>query len=130
MLSLPILFILNDVDSSIERFYSLKFFLYPDCRIALPNLFRITQTLSAFEPDLIHLMTEFNMGVTGLRYGNQGIWDYMKWFHNQNELTLCPSSETQNLLKFHGIGNTAVFSRGIDSQKFHPSRRSEEMLLF
>jgi len=141
-------------DYSIERFYSLKFFLYPDCRIALPNLFRITQTLSKFKPDLIHLMTEFNMGITGLRYGKkygiptisnystnfsqytdyykldflkQGIWDYMKWFHNQSNITLCPSNEARNLLLQHGISNTAIFSRGIDSQKFHPIKRSDRL---
>lgn len=143
----------ND-DSSTERFYSLKFFLYPDCRIALPNIFRITQTLSNFKPDLIHLMTEFNMGITGLRYAKknnlptisnystnlsqytdyykldflkQGIWDYLKWFHNQNNITLCPSSESQKLLKQHDIVNTAIFSRGIDSQKFHPACRNDRL---
>lgn len=138
-------------DMSAERFYSLKFFLYPDCRITLPNIFRITQTLSEFKPDLIHLMTEFNMGVTGLHFARknhiptvsnystnfsqytdyykldflkQGIWDYLKWFHNQNNITLCPSAESRNLLKLNGIGNTAVFSRGIDSVKFNPALRS------
>lgn len=141
-------------DLSTERFYSLKFLLYPDCRIALPNIFRITQTLRDFKPDLIHLMTEFNMGVTGLHYGKkyniptisnystnfsqytdyykldflkQGIWDYLKWFHNQNNITLCPSCESQKLLDQHGISNTAIFSRGIDSQKFNPSYRSDSL---
>ena len=144
----------DDADGSAERFYSLKFFLYPDCRITLPNIFRITQTLSDFKPDLIHLMTEFNMGLTGLHYGKknniptisnystnfsqytdyyrldflkQGIWDYLKWFHNQNNITLCPSSESRKLLKQHDISNTAVFSRGIDSQKYHPSYRSAKL---
>lgn len=144
----------DDADLTAERFYSLKFFLYPDCRITLPNIFRITQTLSAFNPDLIHLMTEFNMGVTGLHYGKkyniptisnystnfsqytdyykldflkQGIWDYLKWFHNQNNITLCPSFESRKLLDQHGIRNTAIFSRGIDSRKFKPSGRSESL---
>ena len=134
-----------------ERFYSLKFYLYPDCRITLPNMFRINQTLSDFKPDIIHLMTEFNMGLTGLRYGKknniltisnystnfsqytdyygldflkQGIWDYMKWFHNQNQVTLCPSLESQKLLNQHEINHTAIFSRGIDSDNFHPSKRN------
>ena len=144
----------EDNDFTTERFYSLKFFLYPDCRIALPNIFRITQILNEFKPDLIQLMTEFNMGVTGLRYGKknniptisnystnfsqytdyykldflkQGIWDYLKWFHDQNNLTLCPSYESKKLLKHHDINNTAIFSRGIDSQKFHPSYRNENL---
>lgn len=144
----------EDADYSAERFYSLKFFLYPDCRIALPNLFRITQTLTEFKPDLIHLMTEFNMGITGLHFGKknsiptisnystnfsqytdyyrldflkQGIWDYLKWFHNQNSVTLCPSSESQKLLRQYDISNTTIFSRGIDLQKFHPSYRDNKL---
>ncbi|HVI42725.1 MAG TPA: glycosyltransferase family 1 protein [Anaerovoracaceae bacterium] len=144
----------DDTDLSTERFYSLKFFLYPDCRIALPNVFRVSQTLSNFKPDLIHLMTEFNMGLTGLYYGKkyniptvsnystnfsqytdyykldflkQGIWDYLKWFHNQNSITLCPSHEAQKLLKQHDIGNTGIFSRGIDMQKFHPAYRNDSL---
>jgi glycosyltransferase involved in cell wall biosynthesis len=141
-----------DDDLEAERFYSLKFHFYPDCRIALPNIFRINQTLSDFKPDLIHLMTEFNMGLTGMRYGlknniptissyttnfsqytdyygldflKQGIWDYMKWFHNQNCLTLCPSAVAKKLLEQNDICKTVIFSRGIDSSKYHPSKRSD-----
>ena len=137
-----------------ERFYSLKFFLYPECRIVLPNLFRISQTLSEFKPDLMNLMTEFNMGLTGLFYGKknniptvsnyttnfsqyteyykldflkQGIWDYMKWFHNQNRVTLCSSNEARNLLIEHGITNIDIFSRGIDMQKFNSANRNESL---
>lgn len=144
----------EEVNYSAERFYSLKFFLYPDCRIAFPNIFKISQTLLEFRPDLIHLMTEFNMGITGLRYGKknnipiisnystnfsqytdyykldflkQSIWDYLKWFHNQSSLTLCPSFESQKILKQNDIGNTEIFSRGIDTAKFHPSNRDENL---
>jgi Glycosyltransferase len=144
----------DDETDLAERFYSMKFFLYPDCRITLPNIFRITQSLSDFKPDIIQLMTEFNMGLTGLRYGKknniptisnyttnfsqyteyykldflkQGIWDYLKWFHNQNSVTLCPSSESQELLNQHGIDHTQIFSRGIDSQKFNPSYRNDNV---
>lgn len=99
--------------SHVERFYSLKFFLYPECRVALPNIFRITAALNDFKPDVIHLMTEFNMGLTGLNYAiknnipvisnystnfsqytnyykidllRQGISTYMNWFHSQSQL--------------------------------------------
>lgn len=61
----------DSIDLRTERFYSLKFFLYPECRLAIPNLFRISRILSDFKPDIIHLMTEFNMGFTGLYYGKK-----------------------------------------------------------
>lgn len=141
-------------EKQIERFYSLKFFLYPDCRVTLPNLPRISAAISEFRPDLIHIMTEFSMGLAGLRYGKrhnipiisnystnfsqytsyykvdfleQGIWDYMKWFHTQNRITLCPSFEAKKLLHHHGIHNTEIFSRGIDSENFHPRHRNQEL---
>lgn len=141
-------------DSRTERFYSLKFFLYPECRIALPNSFRVSRTLSEFKPDMIHLMTEFSMGITGLHFGKkhniptisnystnfsqytdyyklnflkQTIWDYMKWFHNQNNLTLCPSSDAQKLINQNGIRNTQIFSRGIDTKKFNTGYRNDNL---
>jgi len=144
----------RDEDFQAERFYSLKFFLYPECRIALPNIFRVSQVLSDFKPDIIHLMTEFNMGITGLYYGKknniptisnystnfsqytdyygldflkQTIWDYMKWFHNQNDLTLCPSNEAKRTLEQHGISNTAIFSRGIDFHSFSRAYRNDAL---
>ncbi len=141
-------------DNHTERFYSLKFFLYPECRLALPNIFRISQSLSKFKPDVIHIMTEFNMGITGLNYGKrhniptisnyttnfsqyteyynleflkQPIWDYMRWFHNQNDITLCPSNEAKKLLNKNGINKTSLFSRGIDSHRFNPAFRNEDL---
>lgn len=138
-------------EDNIERYYSLKFFLYPESRITFPNLFRLTGSLTEFKPELIHLMTEFNMGIAGLNYGKkhgiptisnyttnfsqytsyykinfleQAIWNYMRWFHTQNDITLCPSKAAQSLLKDHGIHNTGIFSRGIDSENFHPMFRN------
>ncbi len=144
---------MEQINENIERYYSLKFFLYPESRITFPNLFRMTGSLTEFRPDLIHLMTECNMGIAGLRYGKkhgiptisnyttnfsqytnyykinfleQAVWNYMKWFHTQNDITLCPSHAAQELLKKHGIYNTDIFSRGIDSENFNPMYRNTE----
>lgn len=139
------------ISQNIERFYSLKFFLYPESRITFPNFMRLNQSLMEFQPDLIHLTTEWGMGLTGLYYAKkhgiptvsiyttnfsqytnyykinfleQIVWNYMRWFHTQNDITLCPSYATQNLLKEQGIDNTDIFSRGIDSENFHPMYRN------
>lgn len=148
----------NDIKKNenynIQRFFSIKFFLYPECRIAFPNTFRLNAALSDFKPDIIQLMTEFNMGLAGLRYGkkhgiptisnyttnfcqyldyynldflNNHIWNYMRWFHNQNNLTLCPSEEIKRFLKKEGISNTNIFSRGIDSINFNPELRNDDL---
>jgi len=141
-------------DSKAERFYSLKFFLYPECRLAVPNIFKISQSLSEFKPTIIHNMTEFNIGVAGMRYGKKNniptvsnyttnfsqyteyynlkflkepTWEYMRWFHNQNDITLCPSKEVEKLLNNNEIKRTSIFSRGIDSKTFSPKYRNEEL---
>lgn len=139
---------------NVERFYSIKFFLYPDARVTFPNFWRINAALAEFKPDLVHNITEFNMGATGMGYGKSHdvptisnyttnfsqyvdyyklyflkipVWNWMKWFHTQNDLTLCPSQSAQRLLRNHGITNTCIFGRGIDFKNFHPMHRNENL---
>lgn len=141
-------------EHNIEYFYSIKFILYPENRLAIPNKTRISSILSEFQPDIIHIMTEFNMGIAGLNYGKrhgiptisnyttnfsqytdyyklnflkQPIWNYMKWFHTQNDITLCPSNAARQLLHRQGIHNTEIFSRGIDFKSFHPRNRNNQL---
>ncbi|MEI6101429.1 MAG: glycosyltransferase family 1 protein, partial [Eubacteriales bacterium] len=55
------------------------------------------------------------------------IWNWMKWYHSQNDLTMCPSHSAQKTLQSHGITNTGIFSRGIDAKNFHPQKRNNEL---
>jgi glycosyltransferase involved in cell wall biosynthesis len=139
---------------NVEKFISIKFLLYPECRLSFPNIFRLRNSLFQFNPDIIHIMTEFNMGIVGLIYGkkfkiptvsnyttnfaqylkyynldifNNTSWNYMRWFHNQNEMTLCPSMETKELLRSNGIQNTGIFSRGVDFENFNEKLRSVKL---
>ncbi|OPL08509.1 MAG: glycosyl transferase family 1 [delta proteobacterium ML8_F1] len=142
---------LRDRSPHTERFYSMKFLLYPQSRFTLPNLFRVDEVLREFKPDIVQIMTEFNMGFIGLNYAKRNgiasvsnystnfsqymeyynlgfakpaLWDYLRWFHNQNKVTLCPSRETQRLLEAEGIENTDILSRGIDISDFNPRYRN------
>lgn len=141
-------------DQKIECFQSFKFIFYPENRIALPNKSRINSILSKFQPDIIHVMTEFNLGLAGLNYGRshniptitsyttnfsqytdyykinflkKPIWNYLRWFHMQSDLTLCPSDTAMRLLHSQGIYNTEIFSRGIDFKNFHPANRNNQL---
>lgn len=141
-------------DYNVERFYSIKFFIYPEARVTFPNFRRINATLADFGPDIVHNMTEFNMGTTGMGYGKAHnvpsisnyttnfsqyadyyklfflktpIWNWMKWYHTQNDLTLCPSHSAQKILHNHGITNTGIFSRGIDAKNYNPQKRSHDL---
>lgn len=55
----------------VQRFTSIPFLLYPECRIALPNPLDIKQALAEFKPTLIHIATPFNLGLYGLHYGKK-----------------------------------------------------------
>ena len=51
---------------SVERFFSVSLFFYPECRLAFPKTKAITSSLLSFNPDIILVMTEFTMGLAGL----------------------------------------------------------------
>lgn len=144
----------DNTSNHLECFNSIKFIMYPENRVALPNTLRVSSTLAKFKPDLIHIMTEFVLGFTGLNYAKkhgipsisnyttnfsqyadyykipmlkESIWNYLKWFHSQNTLTLCPSLISKELLQQHGITNTDILSRGIDYKNFHPFKRNDQL---
>jgi glycosyltransferase involved in cell wall biosynthesis len=138
----------SDTESShIHRFKSLSFFLYPECRLAFPNLVHIKAELQKFKPDLIHVATPFNIGLCGvyfakklniplvcsyhtdfdhylqyydLQFLSKILWKYMHWFHRSCEKLFVPSNETLEQLKQHGFANLEVWPRGVDCQTFHP----------
>src|SRR6056297_2753401 len=54
--------------SSTIAFKSLRLFLYPECKVALPNYPLFKKQLDAFQPDILHIKTQGTMGLMGLRY--------------------------------------------------------------
>lgn len=48
---------------------------------------------------------------------------YLRYFHNRTARTLAPTAETVSQLRGMGIKRTAVWSRGVDCERFTPSRR-------
>ncbi|WP_338447981.1 glycosyltransferase family 1 protein [Niallia oryzisoli] len=135
------------VTENIHRFGSLSFFLYPECRIALPNVMKIKTELECFSPDIIHVATPFNLGLCGIYFAkkfdiplvgsyhtdfdqylayyelhllSKWVWSYMAWFHNQLETTFVPSIETRQQLKERNFKNLKIWPRGVDCQLFHP----------
>ncbi|MBS4189936.1 glycosyltransferase family 1 protein [Bacillus sp. FJAT-49705] len=135
------------VSEHIHRFKSLSFFLYPECRLAFPNIFQIKEELQNFEPDIIHVATPFNMGLCGSYYAKKlniplvgsyhtdfdyylsfyeleflssYLWTYMKWFHLPFKKIFVPSRETLEKLRSKGFSKMEIWSRGVDCTFFHP----------
>ncbi|MCK6625651.1 MAG: glycosyltransferase family 1 protein [Anaerolineae bacterium] len=130
---------------------AIPFPLYPELKLVPPHV-DISRRLAAFQPDLIHVLNPFSLGVVGLnqaralqvpvvasyhtdipgfavRWGlglfREPLWAYLRWLHNQADLNLCPSRTTQIELEAQGIQRTRIWSRGIDTSRFNPTHRSQ-----
>jgi glycosyltransferase involved in cell wall biosynthesis len=130
---------------------SVPLFLYPDVQWAFPRAREVARDLAAFSPDVVHVATEFAMGLAGLkaarslgvpvvasahtdyaryvsRYGVEWAWgmgwSYLKWFYGKTGRVLCPSKVYEQHLRSRGIRNTGLWTRGIDCETFNARHRS------
>jgi glycosyltransferase involved in cell wall biosynthesis len=135
----------------VHRSPSMPFFLYPDVQWAFPRLREVVDDLARFRPDVVHVATEFSLGVAGLKAARQlGIpviasahtdyevyaarygvpwavragWHYLRWFYGQAHRVLCPSRIYEEHLHARGVRHTGIWSRGVDPGSFHPRFRS------
>jgi phosphatidylinositol alpha 1,6-mannosyltransferase len=136
----------------VHRSPSVPLFLYPDVQWAFPRLRDVMDDVARFRPDVVHVATEFALGLAGLKTARQlrlplvasahtdydkyaaryGVdwalrvgWHYLRWFYGQAHRVLCPSRIYQEHLHSRGVHHTGVWSRGVDPAHFHPSFRSE-----
>jgi phosphatidylinositol alpha 1,6-mannosyltransferase len=137
----------------VHRSPSVPFFLYPDVQWAFPRLRDIVDDLAAFEPDVVHVATEFSLGIAGVKAARQlglpiiasahtdyeqyaaryGVtwavragWHYLRWFYGQAHRVLCPSRIYEEALHTQGVMHTGIWSRGVDPEVFSPGYRSED----
>ena len=136
----------------VHRSPSVPFFLYPDVQWAFPRQRDIVDDLQAFRPDVVHVATEFSLGIAGVKAARQldlpiiasahtdydqyaaryGVtwalragWHYLRWFYGQAQRVLCPSRIYEEALHRHGVLHTGLWSRGVDPEVFAPGFRSE-----
>ena len=55
----------------VHRSPSIPLFLYPDVQWAFPRLRDVTEDLARFRPDVVHVATEFALGLAGLKAARQ-----------------------------------------------------------
>ncbi|TEB14882.1 GDP-mannose-dependent alpha-mannosyltransferase [Pelotomaculum sp. FP] len=137
----------TSTDKNIYRIHGMKFFLYPECRVSIPNYYYIKKILNRFKPDLIHDSTQFSIGLCGLLYARKNsipittvyhtnfsdylayyrlrlidrvMWRYFTWFHNQCDINFCPSLYTRDELLQRGMKNLELWVRGVDTDFFSP----------
>ncbi len=137
---------------AVHRSPSVPLFLYPDVQWAFPRQREIAADLALFRPDLVHVATEFAMGLVGVkaaqqlglpiiasahtdyhkyatRYGVPWLisvgWIYLRWFYRHAERVLVPSRVYERFLNGRGVTHTGLWTRGVDPGHFHPRFRSE-----
>ena len=136
----------------VHRSPSVPLFLYPDVQWAFPRMRDVVDDLARFRPDVVHVATEFSLGIAGVKAARQlgfpliasahtdydqyaaryGVtwalragWHYLRWFYGQAHKVLCPSRIYEEHLHSRGVMHTGVWSRGVDPACFHPRFRSE-----
>lgn len=127
---------------------------YPALRLSVATDHSVEKLLADFAPDVVHLAAPFVLGYSGLkaatklglpivalyqtevptyvaRYGyhlaEPLVWRHMRKLHNLATINLAPSTYTRQQLSDHGFVRVDVWGRGVDSQRFHPARRSLDL---
>jgi len=127
---------------------------YPQLKLGLPSKKALLQAWSTHRPDLVHIATEGPLGWSALQaakilrlpvtsdfrtnfhsycqhYGvgwlTKPIVAYLRKFHNRTGFTMVPTQSMKHQLEAYGFKNLKVVARGVDTQMFHPSKRSELM---
>lgn len=128
---------------------------YPDMKFGWPQFLKISQAITSFSPDVVHIVTEGPLGFTALHAAKtkripvssgfhsqfqefsrffdlallvKPIQSYLRWFHNSTQLTCVPSRDTELALREFGVTcPLVVVGRGIDTQRFSSQRYSESL---
>jgi glycosyltransferase involved in cell wall biosynthesis len=122
-----------------HRSPSVPFFLYPDVQWAFPRFREVVEDLQAFRADVVHVATEFSLGIAGVKAARQlelpliasahtdydqyaaryGVtwalragWHYLRWFYGQAHRVLCPSRIYEQALHRHGVLHTGLWAAG------------------
>ena len=110
--------------------------------------------IEGFNPDVIHLASPFFLGKYatriaerlniptlsiyqtdvagfarhyGLSIAHSQLTNWVANIHKQTNRTLAPSTWSCDQLMSSGVDNVALWQRGVDSIKFNPAKRSEEL---
>jgi glycosyltransferase involved in cell wall biosynthesis len=139
--------------SRVVRVPGLPFPPYAELRATLPDP-RIVFELARFRPDVVHAVGPACLGIWGmtaasllrlpivasyhtdlprylplhgLGWAQGAVWPLIRTVHNVATQNLAPSRFTRNELLAHGVFNVGIWRGGVDTDLFHPERRSLAM---
>lgn len=122
---------------------------YRGLQFGWPQYLKVRQALESFTPDVVHIVTEGPLGLTVQQVANslnipissgfhspfqdfsrffdlaflmKPVQHYLRWFHNNTQLTCVPNSETAHSLRRLGFRcPLVVVGRGVDCTRFSPT---------
>ncbi|MBK9246281.1 MAG: glycosyltransferase family 1 protein [Burkholderiales bacterium] len=127
---------------------------YPGLKMGLPAKRALVRLWTARRPDIVHIATEGPLGWSALQaarrlqlplssdfrtnfhaysrhYGigwlHRPIVAYLRSFHNLAHCTMVPTEALRRTLAGCGFRNLTVLARGVDTMRFDPARRSDEL---
>ncbi len=134
-----------------DQFATVPLPTYPEIKLALGAHDKVQERFKAFEPEAIHVATEGPIGLAARRiclewklpfttsyhtkfpeYVSARLpvplaagYAYMKWFHRPSGRLMVATPTLAEELKRHGFRNISLWSKGLDTEVFHPRRPGE-----
>ncbi len=134
-----------------DQFATVPLPTYPEIKLAMGAFEKVQQRFKAFEPEAIHVATEGPIGLAARRiclewklpfttsyhtrfpeYVSARLplplaagYAYMKWFHRPSGRLMVATRTLADELQRQGFRNISVWSRGVDTDIFHPRRPGE-----
>ncbi|MGI8841019.1 MAG: glycosyltransferase family 4 protein [Caulobacteraceae bacterium] len=134
-----------------DQFQTVPLPTYPEIKLARGAYEKVQQRFKAFEPEAIHIATEGPIGLAARRiclewklpfttsYHTRfpeyiaarlplplaAGYAYMKWFHKPSGRLMVATPTMRAELERHGFRNISQWSRGVDTEAFHPRRPAE-----
>lgn len=124
---------------------------YPEIRLAAFPKSRLRALADEFQPDAVHIATEGPLGIAARRLCQVRGWRFttsfhtrfpeylqqrfhlpprptyrlIRWFHGPATRVMVATPTMQRELREYGFENTALWSRGVDTELFHPDQRRD-----
>lgn len=143
-----------DINTGETRVKSIALPTYSEVRIGFPSYMRLKKRWVKKRPDVIYVATESPLGISALKAANamnipvaagfhtnfhqymnkyklavlkDVAMNYLKSVHEKADLTLTPSEDAVTMLKESGFKKVNLLGRGVDTELFSPSKRSEKL---
>jgi len=121
---------------------------YPEIKITIPNAKKFKALIEEFNPDAIHIASEFPVGLMGRAYCRKHnyrftssfhtrypeyfkdylyipldwTYRYLRWFHQAAEHTMVSTTGLQAELASKHFSKLVIWRRGADIAHFHPDK--------